>query len=196
MPMDFRSQIDLPVAAEHVKSPIRKQEFDQHLQSDLHIQNDGQLNQMLVMTSLGPRMMFPKLNCQCGGSYYGCDCRIVFDDNNGGGSCEFRSQNTVNPIGIFNGYGANFITGYHVKETTSGMGNTLVGTWASMGLYAMGQYTVGELVDMANGQTVALLQISYNALDQYAYITVIPGFASCATVGALLANAAIPFVKR
>ena len=81
MPMDYRSQIDLPVAANHDKSPIRKQEFDQHLQSDLHIQNDGQLNQMLVMTSLGPRMMFPKLNCQCDMSYYGCDCRIVFDDN-------------------------------------------------------------------------------------------------------------------
>jgi len=79
--MDYRSQIDLPIPANHDKSPIRKQEFDQHLQGDLHIQNDGQLNQMLVMTSLGPRMMFPKLNCQCDMSYYGCDCRIVFDDD-------------------------------------------------------------------------------------------------------------------
>jgi len=33
-----------------------------------------------VMTSMGPRMMFPKLNCKCD-SHYGCDCRIVFDDD-------------------------------------------------------------------------------------------------------------------
>jgi len=80
MPMDYHSQIDLPVAADHDKSPIRKQELDQHSNGECHIQNDGQPNQMLVMTSMGPRMMFPKLNCMCG-SHYGCDCRIVFDDD-------------------------------------------------------------------------------------------------------------------
>ena len=81
MPMDYRSQIELPIAANYDKSPIRKQEFDDHAQCEQHIQNDGQPNQMLVMTAVGPRMMTPKLNCQCGGSHYGCDCRIVFDEN-------------------------------------------------------------------------------------------------------------------
>jgi len=65
MPMDYRSQIDLPVAASHEKSPVRKQELDQHGSSELHIQNDGLTGQLLVMTSLGPRLMFPKLNCKC-----------------------------------------------------------------------------------------------------------------------------------
>ena len=81
MAMDFRSPLDLPVAADHAKSPIRKQEFDLHCNSELHIQNDGLADQMLVMTAVGPRMMTPKLRCQCDGSHYGCDCRIVFDDN-------------------------------------------------------------------------------------------------------------------
>ncbi|MCL2118675.1 MAG: hypothetical protein FWH27_09655 [Planctomycetaceae bacterium] len=81
MAMDFRSPLDLSVAADHAKSPIRKQEFDQHCNSELHIQNDGLADQMLVMTAVGPRMMTPKLRCQCDGSHYGCDCRIVFDDN-------------------------------------------------------------------------------------------------------------------
>ena len=81
MPMDYRSQIELPIAADHDKSPIRKQEFDQHGNGECHIQNDGLTGQMLVMTAVGPRMMTPKLNCQCGGSHYGCDCRITFDDN-------------------------------------------------------------------------------------------------------------------
>jgi hypothetical protein len=77
----YLSQIDLPIAADHVKSPIRKQEFDQHQNADLHIQNTGYIGQMLVMTAVGPRMMTPKLQCKCGGLHYGCDCRIVFDDN-------------------------------------------------------------------------------------------------------------------
>jgi hypothetical protein len=81
MPLDFRSQMDLPIAADHEKSPIRKQELDDHANAELHIQNDGLLGQMLVMTSLGPRMMFPKLHCKCDDSHYGCDCRIVFDDD-------------------------------------------------------------------------------------------------------------------
>ena len=80
MPMDYRSQIELPIAAEHDKSPIRKQELDDHTQCDQHIQNDGLTGQLLVMTSMGPRMMFPKLNCKCD-SHYGCDCRIVFGDD-------------------------------------------------------------------------------------------------------------------
>ena len=78
--MDYRSQIELPIAANHAKSSIRKQEFDQHHDGDQHIQNDGLPGQMLVMTAIGPRMMTPKLQCVCGGSHYGCDCRIVFDD--------------------------------------------------------------------------------------------------------------------
>ena len=81
MPLDFRSQMDLPIAADHEKSPIRKQELDDHTNAELHIQNDGLLGQMLVMTAVGPRMMTPKLRCQCDGSHYGCDCRITFDDN-------------------------------------------------------------------------------------------------------------------
>jgi len=79
--MDYRSQIELPVAANHAKSPIRKQEFDQHGNGECHIQNDGLTGQMLMMTATGPRMMTPKLQCACGGSHYGCDCRIVFDDH-------------------------------------------------------------------------------------------------------------------
>ena len=81
MPMDYCSQIELPIAANHEKSPIRKQEFDQHSGGELHIQNDGLPGQMLVMTAIGPRMMTPKLQCACGGAHYGCDCRIVFDDH-------------------------------------------------------------------------------------------------------------------
>jgi len=81
MPLDFRSQIELPSPAEVPKSPIRKQEFDQHKSADLHIQNDGLLDQMLVMTAVGPRLMTPKLRCQCNDSHYSCDCRIVFGDN-------------------------------------------------------------------------------------------------------------------
>ena len=81
MPMDYRSQIELPIAAGHDKSPIRKQELDQHGNGECHIQNDGLTGQLLVMTAFGPRMMTPKIQCACGGSYYGCDCRIVFDDN-------------------------------------------------------------------------------------------------------------------
>ena len=79
--MDFRSQIELPTAASSNKEAIRKQEFDQHGNSDLHIQNDGLLDQMLVMTAVGPRLMTPRLRCNCNDSHYSCDCRIVFDDN-------------------------------------------------------------------------------------------------------------------
>ena len=79
--MDFYSQIELPIPANHEKSPIRKQEFDQHQSGDQHIQNDGLTGQMLVMTAFGPRMMTPKIQCACGGSHYDCDCRIVFDDD-------------------------------------------------------------------------------------------------------------------
>ena len=79
-PAIYLSQIDLPIAAGHAKSPIRKQEFDRHRNAELHIQNDGLPGQMLVMTAFGPRMMTPKLQCQCDDSRYGCDCHIVFDD--------------------------------------------------------------------------------------------------------------------
>ena len=77
----FASQIDLPVAADHEKSPIRKQEFDSHLDSEQHIQNDGVVNQMLVMTAVGPRMMTPKVTCD-GFDHlrYSCECNIFFDD--------------------------------------------------------------------------------------------------------------------
>ena len=81
MPTIHYTQIDLPIAANHPKSPMRKQEFDQHRNDELHIQNDGLPGQMLVMTAFGPRMMTPKLLCKCNVSHYGCDCRIVFDDN-------------------------------------------------------------------------------------------------------------------
>jgi hypothetical protein len=80
MPINFYSQIELPIAADNNKSPIRKQELDNHTLSDLHIQNAGSLDQILVMTAVGPRMMTPRLTCSCGGGHYGCDCRIVFDD--------------------------------------------------------------------------------------------------------------------
>ena len=77
----YNSQIDLPVAADHEKSPIRKQEFDSHIDSEQHIQNDGAVNQMLVMTAVGPRMMTPKVTCD-GFDYlhYSCECNIFFDD--------------------------------------------------------------------------------------------------------------------
>ena len=78
-PIIFPDQIELPIAAAHDKSPFRKQEWDNHANTELHIQNNGSLNQMLVMTAMGPRMMMPKLTCACGG-HYGCNCRIVFDD--------------------------------------------------------------------------------------------------------------------
>jgi hypothetical protein len=80
MPINFYSQIELPIAADNNKSPIRKHELDNHLQSDLHIQNAGYIDQMLVMTAVGPRMMTPRLTCSCGGGHYGCDCRIVFEE--------------------------------------------------------------------------------------------------------------------
>jgi hypothetical protein len=79
--MDFRSQMELPAPAVNPKSPIRKQEFDNHTNTDRHIRNDGLTGQMLVMTAAGPCMMTPKLQCPCDESHYGCDCRIVFDDN-------------------------------------------------------------------------------------------------------------------
>jgi hypothetical protein len=80
MPIIFPDQLDLPIAADHDKSPIRKQEWDNHANAELHIQNDGLPDQMLVMTATGPRMMTPKLTCACGGGHYGCECRVVFDD--------------------------------------------------------------------------------------------------------------------
>ena len=80
-PIIYSNQIDLPVAADHEKSPIRKQEFDSHLDSEQHIQNDGAVNQMLVMTAVGPRMMTPKVTCD-GFDHlrYSCECSIFFDD--------------------------------------------------------------------------------------------------------------------
>lgn len=76
----YSSQIDLPFAADHAKSPIRKQEFDSHVDSEIHIQNNGVNGQMLVMTAVGPRMMTPKVTCSCGGGHYGCESRVVFDN--------------------------------------------------------------------------------------------------------------------
>jgi len=81
MTMDFRSQIELPMPAENLKSPIRKLEFDQHQNAELHIQNEGLLDQILVMTAFGPRLMTAKLQCSGGDElHYPCDCYLVYDD--------------------------------------------------------------------------------------------------------------------
>lgn len=84
-PIAFPSQIELPIPADDNKSPVRQAELTAHVNSPLHIQNDGLLGQILVMTASGPRMMYAKVNClTCpGGSYYtgtGCDCRFIYDD--------------------------------------------------------------------------------------------------------------------
>jgi hypothetical protein len=80
-PIVYDSQIELPIAADDNKSPIRNQEFDVHTGSDRHIQNTGLPGQMLVMTTSGPKMMFPKITCDGLHGGYGCHCDVTFDDD-------------------------------------------------------------------------------------------------------------------
>jgi len=80
--MDFRSQIELPVPAEDLKSPVRKTEFDGHCISAKHIVS-GVIGQLCVMTSQGPKMMFARV--QCSGSFdmetrYSSPCFLVYND--------------------------------------------------------------------------------------------------------------------
>lgn len=77
----YRSQIELPIDADHEKSPIRNRELVTHIDSEKHIQNDGLLNQLLVMTAAGPRMMTPKVTCDGFDDLrYSCECNIFFED--------------------------------------------------------------------------------------------------------------------
>ena len=80
MPMDFRSQIELPIAAEDLKSPVRKQELDDHCISAKHIVS-GVIGQLCVMTSQGPKMMFARVQCSGDtGSHYASPCFLVYND--------------------------------------------------------------------------------------------------------------------
>ena len=61
----FQNQIELPEAAENTKSPIRKQEFDIHINAT-HLPAGGEIGQVLVMTSTGLAWKYPKVMCSCG----------------------------------------------------------------------------------------------------------------------------------
>ena len=63
----FQNQIELPEAAENAKSPVRKQEFDTHVNTT-HLPAGGEIGQVLVMTSTGLAWKYPKVMCSCGQS--------------------------------------------------------------------------------------------------------------------------------
>jgi len=65
--IEFKSQIELPVAAESEKNAVRKQEFDAHVNSNLrHLPPGGLIGQVVVMTTTGLAWKFPKVVCGCG----------------------------------------------------------------------------------------------------------------------------------
>ena len=65
--IEFKSQIELPVAAESEKNAVRKQEFDSHANSNLrHLPSGGLIGQVVVMTATGMAWKFPKVVCGCG----------------------------------------------------------------------------------------------------------------------------------
>ena len=65
--IEFKSQIELPIAAESEKNAVRKQEFDAHANSNLrHLPPGGLIGQVVVMMATGLTWKFPKVVCGCG----------------------------------------------------------------------------------------------------------------------------------
>ena len=80
-PVVYANQLELPVAAEHEKSAVRKQEFDDHVRNVPHLLNPGLPDQMLVMTAVGPKMMYPVTRCSGSSLPYGCTGTVIYDDD-------------------------------------------------------------------------------------------------------------------
>ena len=65
--IEFKSQIELPIAAESEKNAVRKQEFDSHVNSNLrHLPPGGLIGQVVVMTATGMAWKWPHVVCGCG----------------------------------------------------------------------------------------------------------------------------------
>jgi hypothetical protein len=65
--IEFKSQNELPVAADSDKNAVRKQEYDSHVANNVrHLPPGGQVGQVLVMTASGLAWKYPKIACSCG----------------------------------------------------------------------------------------------------------------------------------
>ena len=95
----FLSQLELPVAANHPKSSIRKQEFDAHAEDQiLHLPENGEVGQFLAMTPQGPRWVWITIR-GCPGNY-GTGCRIEIMENEVGMMRQGIDINVVREIEI------------------------------------------------------------------------------------------------
>jgi len=97
--MDFGNQIELPAAANQEKSPIRKKEFDAHVNNTVvHLPENGEAGQFLVMTSNGPRWVWVTIT-GCPGNY-DSGCRIEIAENEVGTMRQGIDLNVVREVAI------------------------------------------------------------------------------------------------
>ena len=100
-PVIYANQLELPVAAEHEKSAIRKQEFDDHVRNVPHLLDPGLPDQMLVMTAVGPKMMYPVIRCSGSWLPYGCAGMVIYDDTPLASFAFAASKNNIEDIPDF-----------------------------------------------------------------------------------------------
>ncbi|MDR1493058.1 MAG: hypothetical protein LBT05_10095 [Planctomycetaceae bacterium] len=80
--ISFDNQIELPVAAQSNKSPVRKLEFDAHSDNiNLHLPFGGEAGQIPVMTKNGLCWGTPVIR-GCSGIYgYSCTLDFILNEN-------------------------------------------------------------------------------------------------------------------